>query len=459
MPISLPEKNIPTRPIYIKVVTPFGAIPLSNVSVGDSINRGRDWSFTCPQFLDPYFGDTAAVFRITIHDSINTYETPELTIVEGRRAISMEGDSSTFSGIDMTTWVMTESDLVLGTFTETNSVALLNHVGKKTGVKVTGVESFRIINEDANNQKMIEILSRVIEKSGQCWHITQDGTVSVNSNMITAPRQPFLATQVEETVSYANKVDSLKIGKTSRTSGGAVTGDENCFRFDSIGFKSNGVFKVPLFNAVPYDRSLSGYVYYVTTFNGSPGNGTVTGRFKMVNDGTEITGGKIDVGLPSTSFTCVVNLRTDLPAGTPVDAKVCFTGRPQDPSTAADLEPTFIAQIGHRQTYVPTNRTRPYKFVKIDTLYPSKAFAIQHAPAYLLEHNRNFRRWTASGPLDLGVFIFQKVKLNRVPEFVVDSYKHDISLPDNATTTINGVPTSTYEWCAANGVEIPIIDS
>lgn len=457
MPDSLPIKNIPTRPIWIKVVTPLGEIPLTNVSVGNSVNRGREWSFTCPQFLDPYFGDTAGIFSIKIHDSINTYETPDLTIVEGRRGITMEGDSTTFSGIDLTTWVMTESDLVLGTFTQTNSVSLIAAVGEKTGIKVSGVESYNIKDEDANNQKMIEILSRVIEKSGQCWHVESNGNVSVCSNMTTAPRQEFLATQAEETVSYANKVDSIKIGKTSRTAGGAVTADEGCFRFDSIGFKSNGVFKVPLYNAVPYDRSLSGYIYYVTTFNGSPGNGTVTGRFKMVNDATEITGGVIDVSLPSTSFTCVVNLRTDLPAETPIDAKVCFTGRPQTGMTV-DLEPTFITQIGIRQTSAPTNRTRPYRFVLVDTLYPSRVFAVNHAPNYLLEHNRNFRRWSASGPLDLGVHLFQKVKLYRIPEFVVDSYKHDISLPDNATTSINGIPTSMYEWCLANGVEIPITD-
>lgn len=455
MPDSLPV-NVPTRPIWIKVHTPYGPINLNNVEVGESVNRGREWSFTTPSYLDPYFGDVAPVFLIQIYDSINHYITPELTITDAKKSRSMEGQSSTFSGIDMTTWTMTESDMVLGTYVKDTSTGIIKKVASKLGIKVSGVEQYNVVNEDANNQKMLEILTRIIDKSGQNWIINSDGSVQVLSNMYIGVKSDMLISSFSKSTSYSSKVDSLKIGKTSRTSGGAVTGDENCFRFDSIGFKS-GQFKQPLYNAVPYDRSLSGFVYYVTTFNGSISTGTVTGRYKMVFDGTIITGGPIDVSLPSTHFTCVINLREDLPRDTPIDAKVCFTGRPTE--IVANEEPTFLVQFGLPRATAPGPRTRPYKYVKIDTLYPSKAFVLAHAQNYLLEHNRNFVRCEASGPLDLSVGLFQTHHAYNCDEFVIDSYKHSISIPDNATTNISGIPKSIYEWCIANKNEIAIQDS
>jgi len=440
--------------IKIDLVSEMGVFPLTNISVTEGINQSVSWNASLADHtvLDPLTIPEGMVFGLHINSRIESYQSPPLVVENpGKTTDVHQGRPGSISGLDQASWLMSKDDLTLDTFINYTSTQIINRcIRTEVGVNIIGIEDFPIPDDDVKNSKIFDVLSRYAAYSGQDWYVDKDGTVRLVSAKYMGPINSDLAyTNISENLSFGSRVDSLKIEKTSKIS----AGDEVCFRFDSDGFKSVQLPQ-PLTRATPIDRSAYGYVYMVTTFNGSGPTAKVTGIFNF-ETGTIVLPGPQDISLPTTHATLVVRRPVNDPTGPdPVDAKVCFAGQPYvppDPSappTAIQTSPAFRRIIGfgtEHVTFDPRgNRlvqygTRPSREIWTDTIFPNQDWINSHKWAYLLQRNRGYHPMTGSCPLRLSASLLQSFTSPGHSVGRINSFTHSISVQGNtATTSING---------------------
>lgn len=448
--------------IKIDLVSSLGVFPLTNVTITEEVNQGVSWSANLADHtvIDPLTIPEGTEFGIHINSRVESYQSPPLILESPEKTTDVSsGRPGSLSGIAKATWLMSKDDLTLDTFINQTSTYIVDRcIRTELGLNVIGLESFPIPDDDVKNSKILDVLSRYVAYSGQDWYIDKDGSIRVVPATYIGPINSDLQyTRISENLSFGSRVDSLKIEKTSKIS----AGDEVCFTFDSDGFKSVQLPK-PLTRATPIDRSAYGYVYMVTTFNGSGPGAKVTGIFNFETQ-TIVLPGPEDISLPTTHATLVVRRPVNDPTGPdPVDAKVCFAGQPYvepDPNAlpnAIQTSPAFrrIIGVGTEVVTYDTrgNRlvhygTRPSRDIWTDTTFPNADWINSHKRAYLLQRNRSYHPITANCPLRLSASLLQSFTSPGHSIGQIRSFTHSISCQANtATTSINGsVPWPTVE--------------
>lgn len=439
--------------IRINLVSEYGEFALTNISVTEEVNQGVSWSANLADhtLLNPMEIPEGMPFTLNIHSLTDSYTSPPVVVETPSRTTNLQGRPGSISGYGLDTWRMSQDDLTLDTFVNSTALQVLNRcIQTEVGVSISGLEDFPIEDDDVKNSKIIDVLNRYAAYSGQDWFIKPGGGVQLVSANYSGPiNRDLLYTNISDTFSYGSRVDSLKIEKTSKI----ASGEEVCFQFDSDGFKSVQL-PAPLRRATPIDRSAYGYVYMVTTFNGTGPSAKVTGIFNF-ETGTIVLPGPQDLSLPTTHATLVVRRPVNDPTGPdPVDAKVCFAGQPvipEDPNaplTAIKISPAFRRIIGvgtKTTTYDPRGNpvikygTRPARDIWTDTLFPNADWINSHKLAYLRQRNRNYWPQTASCPLRLTVALLQSFTSPGHSVARINSFTHAVSVEGNtATTSING---------------------
>jgi len=315
--------------VRIDLINSLGVFPLTSVRVSEAVNQGVSWSANLADWtvLNPRDIPEDMEFCIRIKTKVDEYLSPPVVVEAPSCTTSVSGRPGSISGYDKSTYLLSKNDLTLDTFLNSTSTTILNRcVQTETGVRIYGLEDFPVEDDDVKNSKIFDVINRYIAYTAQCWVIEKDGSVRIVPVTYAGPvNEELRYTSITDTINQGNRVDSLKIEKTSRIS----TTDEVCFPFDSPGFKTVQL-PAPLIRATPIDRSNFGYCYMVTTFNGSL-QGPVTGIFNF-ETGTIVLPGSQDIVLPTTHASLVVrrnnwNYRSSWLTGHRSPHNPCFFSR------------------------------------------------------------------------------------------------------------------------------------
>jgi len=411
------------------LISSLGTFKLDSVSITETVNAGVNWSCNLINHtIDPISIPEGTDFVIKIDDSSDEYISPPLVIETPAKSTSLSGKTGVLSGIDKSTWLLSRDDLSLDTFLNSTSKAIIDQCAGVVSVSVFGVESFPMSEEDVKNSKILDVLTRLIAFSAQGYYIRKDGAIQVFPVTYKGPLNDSLRyDSFDESISYGNRVDSLKIEKTSRITGG----EEVCFRFDSTGIKTVQLPQ-PLYKATPVDRSAYGYISLVTLFNGGT-QGPVTGIFPLVQN-VIVTTGPQDFSLPATHATLVVNQPLTLIGQATIDAKVCFSGNPVDPSILNNpipIQAAFRRQIG--------SGSRPATNIWTDTNFPNPQWITDHALDYMIEKNKGYHPIAGSGPMNLTASLLQQFTSPGHATGIIQSVTHSLSVRGNsAKTSVSG---------------------
>ena len=417
------------------LISSLGVFKLDNVSITETVNAGCTWTATViGHTLDPMSVPEGTSFRIRIKDGSDVYTSPPLVIESPSKSTTLSGKFGVLSGIDRTTWLLSRDDLSFDTFVNQTSKRIIDVCAAVQSVSVFGVESFPISEEDVKNSKILDVITRLLEFSAQGYFIRKDGAVQAFPITYKGPVNLDLRyEEFHESISYSNRVDSLKIEKTARISGG----EEVCFRFDSVGFKTVQL-PVPLYKCTPVDRSAYGYSSLITTFNGGT-QGKVTGIWPFM-DNVIVNTGPQDFTLPSTHATIVVNEPHLILGDAPIDVKVCFSGTPVDPSIPNEpiqIQAAFRRQIG--------SGSRPATNIWTDTNFPNPKWIVDHALGYMIEKNKGYHPIAGSGPMNLTPALLQQFTSPGHSTGIIQTFTHSFSAKGNsAKTSVSGyVPYPT----------------
>lgn len=415
----------------------LGVFKLESVNITETVNAGVNWSASLVDHtIEPLLVTEGMDLSIRISTPSDEYISPPLVCESPTKNTNLNGKFGQLSGIDKTTWLLSKDDLSFDTFINQTSKAIIDQCAGTVGVSVFGVESFPLSEEDVKNSKVIDVITRLIEYSAQNYRIRRDGAIECFSVLYEGPiNESLMYREVSESISHAARVDSMKIEKTSRISGA----EEVCFRFDSPGLKTVQL-PYPIYRATPIDRSTYGYISLVTVFNGGF-NGPVTGLFPL-EQGVIVTPGSIDYSLPGTHASLVVKPPLTLIGNATIDAKICFSGKPADPSIPNEpipIQSAFRRQIG--------SGSRPAKSVWTDTSHPNPQWVSDHALGYMVEQNKGYHPMSAEGPLNLTVSLLQRFTSPGHGIARIETFTHSVNARSNsASTSVSGyVPYPTTQ--------------
>lgn len=407
----------------------FGSFKAKSVRIKESLNGPVDWSASLVDHLPGYMEmPDSTEFRIEIDTYEDNYLSPPLVCLSPSREISLSVKSGTLGGIDKATWMASKDDLSLDTFKDSSTTAIVSQCFSTVGIEVLGLIFMPIPEDDVKNSKVLDVLTRYLEFTGQDYFVTREGKIQCLPVSYIGPVVQLRYARIGDTISHASRVDSIKIEKTSKISGDG----EICFTFDSPGFKTVQLPR-PLYRAHPIDRSAYGYISHVTTFNNGTG-GTVTGFFQLQSS-IPVNVGGIDMALPSTHASLVVNQPLTLIGTQGIDAKVCFVGNPQD--LTPPNQPIEVARGFRRQ--ISVNSARPARNIWSDNLMPSSAWVSQYGLEYLISKNKSYHPMSALCPLSIWVSLGQSFTYPGMPVAKIESFEHNIDVANStATTSIDG---------------------
>lgn len=412
--------------IRANLLTSFGSFRCKSVRVKESIKGPVDWS---ANLIDPLPGFMAISesqeFRIEIKDGSDYYITPPLVCSSINRQISVSGHFGTLAGIDKSHWLASKDDLSLPTFINSSSIAVVGQCFQSVGLSVADLISMPVPEDDVKNSKILDVLTRYLEFTGQEYIVDRDGVFRCLPVSYLGSICPLIYYQLADSISHGSRIDSMKFEKTSKLSGDG----EVCFKFDSPGFKTVQLPR-PLYRCQPVDRSAYGYISHVTTFNGGT-NGVITGFFSM-QSAIPSNVGQINMALPTTHVTLVVNQPLTLIGTASIDAKCCFVGNPADPTPPN--QPIQVSPAFRRQIAV-AGSTRPARNIWTDTLMPSPEWVNQYRLEYLQAKNKSYHPMSASCPLSLFVSLGQSFTYPGMPVGKIESFEHTVDVSSSSAST------------------------
>ena len=386
---------------------------LEHVSASISFGVNSGWQGNVELIGDQAddFGDDVPI-RIEIQDGLGgQIITPKLYATErqGTDELSDSGPSSSWTLMDETTAKAGRDNVSFPTFRGSTSKEIVASLATAAGIKVKGVIDFPVPDEDVKQSKINDAVQRIAAASAQEWHVRETGEMELVEWGKYSGELVVDWSRITRHCTPRSRFSKINIGKRSAVQANSDNQQSDFkFPFDEIGFKTFALPN-PLSGVIIGDLSKFGYLDAIGVWNGDPGRGGKLIKYLAIAGGPFTNTNAVANGAyPATHISCYVmppgGIEAFLQGFAPgeIQATMRVTGTPPNNITATPtpIDPEFLHAYDSGR---PINAAPDW----IDSIFPSRQWAVDRAPKFLQMKNKGWRTLDMNSALDVSPRLFQ----------------------------------------------------
>lgn len=397
---------------WAKLLSPYGAIPLRSVRVGQQVSQG--WSGqVILQTPIPIDFDRKTEFQIVMQTDDGDFASGPMVANPRERTWDEKKKTIGLTFVDATLMKLAAPFRSWPTFIKSTSTAVVTVLLDGTHVSISGMPDWPIPIEDVKQQSPLDAFRRLMAAAGLEFTISSTGQLHLYRATQDFGTLYGDVKSAHETWNQEALCTGLQVERQSPSQGRVF--------FDFATSDNHTVaFPEPFQSASVVDESITGHVDQIGAWQGDPKSGgkLISMIYSSTTTGLNVptTGSWPATHLSVNVYGSVAGVLT----GEKVQSRIQVIGVPVSQANSPNL-PAFRTFIGTQAW-----PAQPW----VEPLIPSKAWVTAHSADYIWQRSRGYRQLAVerrpSLAYDIGVALQGRAWGEDLPRSRIESFSHTL---------------------------------